>query len=176
VRLYPDVPRRRVATLAYDVLLVVLLAALAYIGLKVHDAVDRLAVLGEGVVKAGGAVPFGIGDPVEDLGQRGEDGVHRLANLLGLVTLGLPAVVVVWHFLPRRLAHVRRLTIADRALRGAPERELAMRAAFSLRYEPLLLFTDDPLGDVAAGRYDPLVAALLDDAGLRAGAAEAAPG
>ena len=167
MRLYPDVPGRRFATVAYDLLLVVLLVALALIGLQVHDAVDRLSVLGEGVRKAGGAVPFGIGSPVEDLGRRGENDVHSLANLLGLVTFGLPAVVVVWHFLPRRVAQVKRLGIAARVLVGAPERELALRAAFSLPYERLLLFTDDPLGDVAAGRHDRLVAAVLDDAGLR---------
>ena len=63
MRLYPDVPRRRVAAVSYDLLLIVLLAALALVGLKVHDAVDQLAVLGEGVRKAGGAVPFGIGSP-----------------------------------------------------------------------------------------------------------------
>ncbi|HEY6963518.1 MAG TPA: hypothetical protein VI408_16655 [Gaiellaceae bacterium] len=166
MRFYPDVPRRRFATLAYDLLLLVLLAALAAIGLKVHDTVDKLAVLGEGVRKAGGAVPFGIGSPVEDLGRRGEDEVHHLANLLGALTFVLPAVVVLWHFLPRRLAQVKRLTLASRVLTGAPQRELAMRAAFSLPYERLLRFTDDPLGDVAAGRYDPLVAAILDDAGV----------
>jgi len=166
VRLYPDVPRRRFATIAYDVLLVVLVLALALIGLKVHDAVDRLAVLGEGVRKAGGKVPFGIGDPVEDLGRRGENDVHALANLLGLVTFGLPALVVLWHFLPRRTAQIRRLRLASRILAGAPAREVAMRAAFSLPYERLVLWTADPLGDVAAGRYDALVAAVLDDAGL----------
>jgi hypothetical protein len=135
MRLYPDVPRRRFAAVSYDVLLVVLLAALALIGLKVHDAVDQLAVLGEGVRKAGGAVPFGIGSPLEDLGKEGEDGVHHLANLLALITFGLPAVVVLWHFLPRRLDQVRRLRVASRALEGAPERELAMRAAFALPYD-----------------------------------------
>jgi hypothetical protein len=167
MRLYPDVPRRRFAAVSYDILLIVLLAALALIGLKVHDAVDKLAVLGEGVRKAGGAVPFGIGSPVEDLGQQGEDGVHHLANLLALITFGLPAFVVLWHFLPRRVEQVRRLRVASQALSGAPERELAMRAAFSLPYERLLLFTEDPLGDLARGRYEPLVAAVLEDAGLK---------
>jgi hypothetical protein len=167
MRLYPDLPRRRAATVAHDVLLVVLLAALALIALKVHDAVDRLAVLGEGVRKAGGAVPFGIGNPVEDLGRRGEDDAHHLANLLGAVTFALPATLVLWHFLPRRLRQVRRLTDASRVLAGAPERELAMRAAFALPYAQLLEWTDDPLGDLAAGRYERLVGAVLDDAGLR---------
>jgi hypothetical protein len=166
VRLYPDVPRRRAQTLAYDGLLAVLLVLLAYIGLKVHDAVDTLAVLGEGVRKAGGSVPLGIGDPVEDLGRRGEDNVHHLANVLGLLMFGLPAAIVVWHFVPRRVAQVRRLNLAARALRGAPERELAMRAAFGLPYSQLLVWTDDPLGDLAAGRYDRLVGAVLEDAGL----------
>jgi hypothetical protein len=166
VRLYPDVPRRRAQTLAYDGLLAVLLVVLALIGLKVHDAVDTLAVLGEGVRKAGGSVPLGLGDPVEDLGRRGEDGVHHLANVLGLLTFGLPAAIVVWHFVPRRVAQVRRLNLAARALRGAPDRELAMRAAFGLPYDQLLVWTDDPLGDLAAGRYDRLVGAVLEDAGL----------
>ena len=168
MRLYPTVPRRRLAAVAYDLLLVVLLLALALIGLKVHDAVDRLAVLGEGVRKAGGSVPFGIGNPVEDLGRRGENDVHHLANLLGAITFGLPAAICLWHFLPRRVAQVQRLTIAERVLTGAPTRELAMRAAFSLPYERLLRFTNDPLGDLAADRYEPLVAAILDDAGIRA--------
>jgi hypothetical protein len=168
MRLYPDVPGRRAGTIAHDFLLVVLLLALAAIGLKVHDAVDDLAVLGEGVRKAGGAVPFGIGGGVEDLGRRGESDVHHLANLLGLVVFALPAVVAVWHFLPPRLAQIRRLREADRVLRGAPERELAMRAAFALPYGRLLAFTDDPLGDLAAARYDRLVAAAFDDAGVRA--------
>src|SRR4051812_23555583 len=166
MRLYPDVPQRRAAAIAYDGLLLVLLVVFAYVGLKVHDAVDRLAVLGEGVRKAGGAVPFGIGDPVEDLGRQGENDVHHLANVLGLVTFGLPAVIVLWHFLPRRIAQLRRLGVAGRALEGAPDRELAMRAAFALPYAQLLEWTDDPLGDLAAGRYDRLVGAVLEDAGL----------
>jgi hypothetical protein len=50
-----------------------------------------------------------------------------------------------------------------------PERRrlLAMRAAFGLSYGALLAYTRDPLGDLADGRYDPLVAAALDDAGIR---------
>jgi hypothetical protein len=167
VRLYPDVPRRRVAAVAHDVLLVVLLLALALIALKVHDAVDRLSVLGEGVRKAGEKVPFGIGNPVEDLGRRGEDDVHHLANVLGLVVFVLPASLALVAFLPRRIRQVRSLTDASRVLAGAPTRELAMRAAFSLPYAQLLAWTDDPLGDLAAGRYDRLAAAALDDVGLR---------
>jgi len=171
VRLYPELPGRRFATLGHDLLLLVVLILLAWLGLKVHDAVDQLAVLGSGVKKVGDAVPV-VGGPVSDLGQEGEDSVHYLANLLGLVTFGLPALLVLWWLLPERMAQVRRLTAASRVLHDVDDpkrrRVLAQRAAYSLPYGRLLEFSDDPLGDFAAERYDPLVAAALEDAGLRA--------
>jgi hypothetical protein len=42
-----------------------------------------------------------------------------------------------------------------------------MRAAYGLPYERLVRYTRDPLADRESGRYDGLVAAALDDAGLR---------
>jgi len=171
MRIYPELPARRFATMSHDVLLVVVLVLLAWLGLKVHDAVDQLAVLGSGVKKVGDTVPV-VGGPVSDLGQEGEDSVHYLANLLGLVVFGLPALLVLWWLLPERMAQVRKLNAASRALRGTHEpqrrRVLAHRAAYSLPYGRLLEYTDDPFGDLAAERYDPLVAAALEDAGLRA--------
>jgi hypothetical protein len=84
----------------------------------------------------------------------------------------LPALLVVWWLVPERMAQIRRLNAASRVLRQAddPRRRhvLAQRAAYSLPYGRLLEYTDDPLGDLAAERYDPLVAAALEDAGLRA--------
>ena len=171
MRLYPELPARRLATIGHDLLLVALLALLAWLGLKVHDAVDRLAVLGSGVKKVGESVPV-VGDPVENLGADGEDSVHHLANLLGLVVFGVPALLVLWRLLPDRISEIRRLTAAARVLQAGddPQRQrlLAQRAAFSLPYGQLLAYTPDPLGDLAAERYDPLVAAALEDAGLRA--------
>jgi hypothetical protein len=170
VRAYPEQPGRRFATVGHDMLLVVLLLLLAWLGLKVHDAVDQLAVLGSGVKKVGDTVPV-VGGPVSDLGQQGEDSVHYVANLLGLITFGLPALLVLWWLLPERFGQIRRLTAASKVLRGSDDpqrrRVLAQRAAFSLPYGRLLQYTEDPLGDLAAERYDPLVAAALDDAGLR---------
>ena len=171
MRLYPQLPGRRLATLGHDLLLLVLLALLAWLGLKVHDAVDRLAVLGSGVKKVGGSVPV-VGDPVESLGAEGEDSVHHLANLLGLVVFGVPALLVLWRLLPERISQIRRLTAASRVLQSGAEPErrrvLAQRAAFSLPYAQLLAHTQDPFGDLAAERYDHLVAAALEDAGMRA--------
>src|SRR3954470_21681353 len=122
MRFFPDIPKRRLRTLVRDLLVLLLLICFALIGLWVHDLVDRLAVLGEGVRKAGSKVPF-VGDPVEDLGRAGEDGVHKLATLLGLLVSGLRALMVLSPSRPRRIARVKRLTAASRVLPGAPERE-----------------------------------------------------
>ena len=170
VRFYPELPAQRLTTISRDALLLLLLVLLAWLGLKVHDTVDKLSVLGSGVKKVGDSVPV-VGDPVKDLGERGENSVHRLANLLGLVTFGVPALLVLWRMLPERIAQVRSLTAAARVLSSSDEperrRALAQRAAFSLPYGQLLLYTPDPLGDLAAQRYDALVAAAFEDAGLR---------
>ena len=63
------------------------------------------------------------------------------------------------------------MTAASQVLddQASPERRrlIAMRAAFALPYETLLRHTRDPLGDLEAERYDGLIAAVLDDSGLR---------
>lgn len=170
VRFYPELPAQRLTTILRDALLLLLLVLLAWLGLKVHDTVDKLSVLGSGVKEVGDAVPV-VGDPVKDLGERGEDSVHHLANVLGLVIFGVPALLVLWRMLPERIAQIRTLTAAARVLHASddPERRraLAQRAAYSLPYGQLLLYTPDPLGDLAAQRYDALVAAAFEDAGLR---------
>jgi hypothetical protein len=206
--LYPELRGPRARALVGDLLAVVLLVLFAWAGLKVHDAVDRLAVLGEGVQASGGAIQKGfdsaadavdgtpvvgdeIGDglrsagegsggEVVDLGEEGEEGAHDLANVLGFVTFALPALLVIVVWLPGRVSQIRRLRAASQVLgdRATPERRrlLAMRAAFSLPYGQLLAYTRDPIGDLEDGRYDALVAAALEDAGLRAPPTGAAKG
>jgi hypothetical protein len=170
LRFYPDVPHRRLATLVQDAALLLVLALLAWIGLRVHDTVDKLAVLGHGVREIGDNVPL-VGGPVKDLGERGENNVHHLANLLGALTFVIPGALIVWNVLPARIDQIKKLTAASRVLAPGPEADrleaVAMRAAFSLPYSQLLRYTRDPLGDLAAGRYEPLLEAVLDDAGLR---------
>lgn len=170
MRFYPDQPGRRAALLLHDGLVVFLLAVFAWLGLKVHDTVDKVSVLGAGVKKVGETVPV-VGDPVKDFGERGENSVHHTANLLGALTFLIPAVLLLWRALPDRIAQIRRLTAASRVIgRGMDadaRRALAMRAAFSLPYGQLLRHTRDPLGDLADERYDALIEAALDDAGLR---------
>jgi hypothetical protein len=168
MRFYPDIPARRFRTLVRDALLLVLLLFLTLLALWVHDTVDKLAVLGEGVRKVGSAVPF-AGDPIEDLGRRGENDVHHFANVLGFLFFALPAVAALVWYLPRRLQQIRALTAASRVLGGADPRLVAMRAAFSLPYGQLVAYTRDPFGDLVSERYGPLVDAALEEAGLRRG-------
>jgi len=199
VRLYPDLRGQRVDLIARDLALVLALVVFGKIALEVHDAVDKLAVLGEGVESAGGAVTSGfdsaadavdgapvvgddIGDAlrgagegsggeVEDLGRGGATAAHDLANLLGILFFALPAALLLLWALPPRIRQIRRLNAAARVLQdpASPERRelLAARAAFGLPYGTLLQYTKDPIGDLQAGRFDALVRAELEQAGLR---------
>ena len=145
MRLYPDVRGQRVDLFARDLATVLALLFFALVALKVHDAVDRLAVLGEGVESAGKAVtggfesaadavdgtPFvgdelgdalrGAGDAsggnAADLGRGGAGAAHDLANLLGLLFFLLPATVLLLWALPPRVRQIRRLNAAARVLR-----------------------------------------------------------
>ena len=199
MRFYPDIPSSRRSAILGDVLVLVLLLLLAWLGVKVHGAVAELAAVPRGVGDTGAAIQRGfedagdavggvpavggpLGDALRDAGQgaggeiqatarSGEEDVNDLATLLGALMFLLPAVAVLSRYLPDRVADARRLTAASRAIGRVltPERErsLAMRAAYGLPYERLARYTPDPLGDLEAGRHDGLVAAALDDAGLR---------
>jgi hypothetical protein len=199
MRLYPDQPGKRINLMARDLAVVLALVLFAMIGLKVHDAVDKLAVLGDGVESAGKGVSGGFqaaadavdGTPViggelgdafrsagegtggeaESLGRGGAGAAHDLANLLGVLFFALPAGLLLLWAVPSRVRQVRRLNAAVRMLRepesAARRKLIAMRAAFGLPYGELLRFTKDPLGDLEAGRLDALVAAELEQAGLR---------
>jgi hypothetical protein len=199
VRLYPDIPRDRRSAFLRDLLVLVLLLAFAWLGLKVHDTVESIASVPRGVAESGGSIRGGFesagdavgdapviggtlrdalrnagssaGGPIEDTGRAGEQDVLRLANVLGLLMFLLPAAVLLVAYLPGRFRDVRRLSAAARAigptLTAARRHSLAARAAYGLPYERLVRHTRDPLGDLEAGRYDGLVDAALEDAGLR---------
>jgi hypothetical protein len=197
MRLYPDTPDDRGRAVARDALTLLTLFVLAWLALKVHDAVDELAVLGSGVRQSGEVVQTGferageaasgipvvggeVADALRDAGEGtggevaqagtdGEERVHDLANLLGLLMFLVPAAVLLVTTLPTRIRQVRELNAAERLLNTSSEerrRLIAMRAAFSLPATDLARHTKDPLGDLAGGRYDPLIEAAFDQAGL----------
>ena len=199
MKLYPDVPSKRRSTILRDLALIGLVLLFAWMGYRVHNVVDGMAVLGSGVKSAGLSVESGFGSAagavdgiplvggslahalgqagqrsggnVAELGEQGEDKVHQLAVTLGLLVFVLPTVLLLVIMLPPRLRQIRQLGAANAALVDThdPERRrlLAMRAGFGLSYLTLLGYTRDPLGDLAAGRFDQLVAAALDDVGIR---------
>ena len=198
MRLYPDTADDRGRAVAKDALVLLTLFVLAWLALKVHNAVDQLAVLGTGVHDSGeavengfgaaadavGGIPVvggdveealrdagsGTGGEVAQAGSDGEEKVHDLANLLGLLFFAIPASILLITTLPGRIRQVRELNATARLLdvtTGERRRLVAMRAAFSLSAAQLARHTSDPLGDLEAGHYDPLIAAAYDDAGLR---------
>lgn len=147
-------------------------------GAAVQNGFDTAADKVNGVPLVGGSIAGGLRDAgeatggnVADAGNRGARRVHRLALLLGLLTFVLPVALLLSRVLPERARQIRVLNDAERVLAtgGDPERRrlVAMRAAFALPYETLLAHTRDPLGDLLHDRYDPLIAAIAEDAGLK---------
>jgi hypothetical protein len=198
MRIYPDTPNERGRAVARDALTLLTLFVLAWLALKVHDTVDMLAVLGTGVRDTGTAVQDGfegaadavsglpvVGDQVgdalrdagsgtggnvADAGRAGEERIHDLANLLGLLFFALPASILLVTTLPGRIRQVRELNAAQRLLVDPSSEErrrlIAMRAAFSLPARDLVRHTRDPIGDLASGRYDGLIEAAYAAEGL----------
>jgi len=82
MKLYPEAVHARTRAIAKDVLLAVVLIALAWLGLRVYHAVDRLTVLGSGVEQAGTSVNQGFhtaADAVKGVPLVG----HKLSSALG---------------------------------------------------------------------------------------------
>ena len=68
MRFYSDIPVRRTGAILSDVLVLLLLVLLAWLGLKVHDAVAELASVPRGVADAGGAIQSGFSSAGESVG------------------------------------------------------------------------------------------------------------
>ena len=196
MKLYPEVPGRRTQAIAIDVATIAAVLLFAWLGTVVHDGVEEVTAVSTGVQEVGGSVegafqdageavggaPIvggqvrdaledagrGTGGRAVEAGREGEESIRSLADLLGWLTFLVPAALLLSRTLPPRVAEVRKMSAAARVLgSGAGDGVLAQRAAFGLPYGTLLRHTKDPLGDLEAGRHDALVAAALEDAGLR---------
>ena len=144
MRLYPDTADDRGRAVAKDALVILSLIVLAWLGLKVHDTVDKLAVLGTGVHDSGQVVQDGFdraadavdgvpiiggdlggafrdagegtGGNVAQAGADGEQRVHDLANLLGFLMFAVPASILLVLTVPGRVRQVRELNAIGRLL------------------------------------------------------------
>jgi len=177
MRIYPDTPNDRGRTVARDALTLLVLFVLAWLAVKVHDAVDALAVLGTGVRDSGEAVQSGFGaaadavsglpvvggevgdalrdagsgtgGEVADAGRAGEERVHDLANLLGFLFFAIPASILLVTTLPGRIRQVRELNAGERLLGGTASEE--RRRLIAMRAAFSL-----PARDLARHTKDPL--------------------
>lgn len=135
--LYPTEPRQRRSTIARDVLAVLALVGLAWLGHRVYRLVDDLRVVTEAVNGAGASVQNGfgaaadavsgtpvIGDDIAgalqsagavsggnviELAVTGDTAIHRLALALGLLTFVIPALILLLLYIPMRVGQSRRL-------------------------------------------------------------------
>jgi hypothetical protein len=176
MRIYPDTPDDRGRAVARDALTLLTLFVLAWIALKVHDAVDSLAVLGTGVRDSGEAVQSGferagdavsgipvVGGDVEDAlrdagsgtggkvaqaGSDGEERIHDLANLLGFLFFAIPATILLVLTVPGRIRQIRELNAANRLLDTSSEER---RRLVAMRAAFSL-----PAGELARHSLDPI--------------------
>ena len=143
-------------------------------GVDLGDAVRGAPLIGEGAATVATNAFAGAGEPFRYVGGELEQLLLVVAALLGLLVVAVALVPWLQRYLPWRIERLRRLRAAHKAIRVRPKvsdeaiaKVLAGRAVYNLTYEELLQHSDDPLGDLASGRYDRLVRAELEKSGLR---------
>lgn len=134
LRPYASNPARRLRQVVADVLVLVVLASLAWVALQVHDAIEELDRPGEELMSAGQGLQDNLGEAsdaaqevpvvgddlaapieeagdaaatVEEAGRRQVSAAHGAANWVGWAVFLLPALTLVALWLPRRLSYAR---------------------------------------------------------------------
>jgi hypothetical protein len=187
------IPQRSI--LAIDLLVLTWTIVWIVLGVTVGMFVARLGAVGDGLQDAGGAivragdavtgmadVPLigggfdAVGAEIGDVGRETqEDGrsierdVDRLAWLIGASLAVAPTLPILAVWLPPRISRERERRALRRSLRsedGAALGYLANRAVATRTFRELLEVSDDPVRDLAAGRYDALATLELDHLAL----------
>jgi hypothetical protein len=187
---------RRPALLLCDAAVIVWIVTWIIVGLLVGHDVHSLRTYGDTMDQASvaldqtgkalaavGKIPV-VGDRVDELAdevratsadmasnaQQTRGTVDSLSVLLPLCVMVIPTVPVVAAYLPGRLRRRRdrRLVLETLSREGAAPVAgyLAIRAVARLPIDELSRFTDDPWGDLAAGRLRALASAELDRMGI----------
>ena len=187
------IPQRSIV--AIDVLVVLWTVVWIVLGVAVGSFVERLGAVGDGLEDAGRAigrageavgqlsdVPLvgegfsdvaaeirGVGLDTEARGRSVEHDVDRLALLIGMSLALAPTLPILAVWLPPRVSRERERHALRSSLRrgdGAALAYLANRAVATRLFRELRAVSDDPIADLAAGRYEALASLELDHLSL----------
>jgi hypothetical protein len=186
-------PQRSIV--AIDLLVVLWTAAWLVLGIAVGTFVERLGAVGDGMENTGRAigragdaidqlsdVPLvgegfatiaqeiqGIGRETIENGRSVEDDVDSLALLIGAgLALG-PTLPILALWVPPRVSRERERHALRKSLKSDDRIALAYlanRAVATRLFRELRKASDDPVADLAAGRYEALAALELDHLSL----------
>ena len=186
-------PQRSVV--AIDVLVLLWTVAWLVLGITVGTFVERLGAVGESVEGAGQAIHRAgdavgrlsevplvgegfeavaneirtIGDETVQNGRSVEQDIDTLALLIGVGLAVGPTLPVLAVWIPPRMSRERERRALRRSLKsgdGAALAYLAHRAVAGRLFRELRTASDDPVADLAAGRYEALAALELEHLAL----------
>lgn len=183
---------------AIDLLVVTWTIVWIVLGVTVGAFLGRLSALGDGLQDAGRAVGRAgdavgelsemplvgegfaaiaseireIGGETQADGRAVEEDIDRLAWLIGGSLALAPTLPILAVWVPPRLSRARERHTLRRSLRDGDRRAalgyLANRAVATRGFRELLEVSDDPVRDLADGRYEALASLELDHLSLRA--------
>jgi len=189
VKLYSDIPARRLAQVAADVGIVLWVVFWVRAAQRVHETTMQLAGPGRELAGAGTsfrgtmnsagdgvddlpllddrvATPFrsaaGVGTQLEKVGTDLVSAVENLALVLAVTTVLVPVLIVGFVWLVLRTRFVRRASAAQRFIDAAPDLDLfALRAMANQPMPRLARVSDDPAGAWRRGDADVIHALAL---------------
>lgn len=115
------------------------------------------------------------GDSLISAGMAGSRGIHLLALIMGIIVASVPILFALLIFLPKRLrliADMRGIHVTVRRALARPELApqmleiLAGRAIYTLPYNHLLAYSQNPAEDWYMRRFEPLARAEMERHGL----------
>ena len=197
MKLYAETAGLRTRQLLGDLGVLVWTALWVAAGLSLYRLVEKLAVPGARVERAGSSFagdvaeiqqkvgrlpvvgnelrdPFGrlagVGRTLADAGATQQEVVHQLALWLGVLVAAVPIIALLLAWLPRRVSWAREAGAASRLrLDGADLELFALRAVANRSLRELHRVTPDPAGDLRTGEFEALADLELRALGLRAG-------
>ena len=196
MKLYAETAGLRTRQLLGDLGVLVWTALWVAAGLSLYRLVEKLAVPGARVERAGsnfagdvaeiqqkvGRLPVvgdelrgpfgrlaGVGRTLADAGATQQEVVHQLALWLGVLVAAVPIIALLLTWLPRRVTWIREAGAASRLrLDGADLELFALRAVANRSLRELYRVTPDPAGDLRTGEFEALADLELRALGLRA--------